>query len=282
MADELFNVIFRGEVLAGRNPAEVKARFAQLFKMDAAKAEGFFSGKPVVLKPNCDRATADKFKAVLEQAGAGVEIRAVAPAAQAAPSPATPQAAPPVAPRPQPAPAAPPAQQSAVQSATPPASAASVSSVAASAPPADSWSLSAAGSNLLRPNEINTPAAKDIDISHLAVVKPKLFSTEPEEPLEPARAVQAPSMNLSAYSVANVGEPLVPFEEFVPRELDLSEFVLDAVGADVLRPEERKEFVPANVDTSSMNIAPAGGDLGQIKPPEPPPPPSTEHLSVQK
>ena len=57
MADELFNVVFRGDIVSGHNLADVKARFAQLFKTDIAKVENFFAGRPVVLKANCDRAT---------------------------------------------------------------------------------------------------------------------------------------------------------------------------------------------------------------------------------
>jgi hypothetical protein len=57
---------------------------------------------------------------------------------------------------------------------------------------------------------------------------------------------------------------------------------LDAVGADVLREEEKQVFVPANIDTSGVDIAPAGSDMGQVKPPPAPPAPSTEHISLQK
>lgn len=271
MADELFNVIFRGDVLPGQNLAEVKARFAQLFKMDVAKAESFFSGKPVVLKPNCDRATADKFKAVLEQAGAMVEIRTVAPA--------QPVAAPP-APKPASAPAAPAPTASAVVSTSAPVSAATAAT--ATTATADPWSLSAVGSNLLKPGETPAVTPANIDTSHISLVKRNPFSTEDEEPLEPPRRVEAPKLDLSGLQLAAVGETLVEGEAFVPLELDLSALVLDEVGADVLRPEERREFVPANVDTSSMNLAAPGGDLGQIKPPPAPPAPSTDHLSIQK
>ena len=258
MADELFNVVFRGEILPGHNLADVKARFAQLFKMDAAKAEGFFGGKALALKANCDRATADKFKIVLEQAGAAVEIRAAA-APQTAPSPA-PEAKPVAA----------------------PAAVPSTPSATASTAPQNPWSLSAAGSNLLRPGETQSPVAAEINTSHLKIVKPKLFSDEPEEPLEPPRPVVQSNVNLSAYQLASVGEDLVPPKVFVPREIDLSELSLDAVGADVLREEEKQVFVPANIDTSGVDIAPAGSDMGQVKLPSAPPAPSTEHISLQK
>jgi hypothetical protein len=266
MADELFNVVFRGEILPGHSLADVKARFAQLFKMDLAKAENFFSGKPLALKANCDRATADKFKTVLEQAGAAVEIRAAA-TQTLAPQAATPAAQPVSAPAPQPA---------------APAAPAATAPVAASAAPQDSWSLSAAGSNLLRPSETQAPAPVEVDISHLKIVKPKLFSDEPEEPLEPPRPVVQSQVNLAAYQLAAAGEDLVPQKPFIPRDIDLSELSLDAVGADVLREEEKQVFVPVNIDTSGVDIAPAGSDMGQVKPPAAPPAPSTEHITLQK
>ena len=261
MADELFNVIFRGDIVPGHNVADVKVRFAQLFKTDPAKVEHFFAGKPVVLKANCDRATSDKFKTVLEQAGAIVEIRNAAPPAPAA-APAAPT---PVAPAP-------------VQAAAP----AAAPRPAPAAAPADPWSLSPAGAELLRPDEVVHAEPVKVDISQISVVKRNPFATDAEEPLEAERVVVPPALDLSGLKLGEVGETLVEFKEFVPREIDLTELSLDAPGADVLRPDERQAFVPANVDTSSMGIAPAGGDLGQIKPPPAPPPPSTDHISIQK
>jgi hypothetical protein len=90
------------------------------------------------------------------------------------------------------------------------------------------------------------------------------------------------NVNLSAYQLAAAGEDLVPQQAFVPRDIDLSELTLDEVGADVLREEEKHVFVPANIDTSGVDIAPAGSDMGQVKPPPAPAAPSTEHISLQK
>lgn len=252
MADELFNVIFRGDVLPGHNLADVKVRFGQLFKMDAAKVDSFFTGRPTVLKPNCDRATGEKFKAVLEQAGAIVEVKS-----------ASPQVVTPA-----------PAVSSAAKPSEPP--------VAAAAVPANPWSLSPGGANLLRPDEVVQPEPVKVDISQISLVKRNPFSTDAEEPLEADRSVPPPKLDLSGFNLAAVGEQLVPYEEFVPRELDLSELSIDAPGADVLREDERPIVVPVKVDTSGMDMAPPGDDLGQIKPPPAPPPPSTEHISVQK
>jgi len=265
MADELFNVIFRGDTVAGHNLADVKVRFAQLFKMDPAKVEGFFAGKPVVLKANCDRATGDKFKAALENAGAIVEVKSVAPAA-AVPTPV----------------AAPAAATSApvVTASTPVAPPQAAAQPAAE--PANPWSLAATGSDLVRADEINQAEPVQVDISKISVVKRNPFSADAEEPLEAAQQVSAPVLDLSGLQLGEVGETLVEFREFVPKDIDLSNLSLAAPGTDVLREDERQQFVPANVDTSGMDIAPAGGDLGQIKPPPPPPAPSTDHLSVSK
>ncbi len=276
MADELFNVVFRGDIVSGHNLADVKARFAQLFKTDIAKVENFFAGRPVVLKANCDRATGDKFRTVLEQAGAIVEIRPVAPPAAApAPAAAIPSAAAPAAS----AAAAKPASTPVPQSDAPAPRPTPASTPAA---PVDPWSLSPEGSDLLRPGEVTQPEAVKVDISHIALVKRNPFSTDAEEPLEADRSVPPPALDLSGLELGEVGETLVEFKEFVPRAIDLSELSLDAPGADVLREDERQVFVPANVDTSGMDIAPPGGDLGQIKPPPAPPAPSTEHISVSK
>ncbi|HSC75392.1 MAG TPA: hypothetical protein VLB90_04045 [Pseudomonadales bacterium] len=276
MSDQLFNVVFRGDIVAGHNLAEVKARFAQLFKTDLAKVENFFAGRPVVLKANCDRATGDKFRTVLEQAGAIVEIRPVAPPAAApAPIPAAASTAPP------PAPAAP--KPTAPAAAPAPVSAPRPAPVAAApAPSVNPWSLSPAGSDLIRADEVARAEPVKVDISSISLVKRNPFAADAEEPLEAARNVVAPAIDLSGLQVAAVGETLAEFEEFVPLEIDLSELSLDAPGADVLRENERPVVVPVKVDTSGMDIAPPGGDLGQIKPPPAPPAPATDHISVQK
>ena len=54
---------------------------------------------------------------------------------------------------------------------------------------------------------------------------------------------------------------------------------LAAPGSDVLRPEERRQVAPVEVDTDSLSIAPVGERLG----PEaatPPAPPATDDLSM--
>ena len=94
MSDARFNIVFSGELVAGADPAKVRENLAKVFKMDLAKVEALFSGKPVVIKKSADQATAMKFRAVLRQAGAQCEMvpleqpdDASAPASPAQPEP---------------------------------------------------------------------------------------------------------------------------------------------------------------------------------------------------
>lgn len=75
MSAEEFDIIFRGDIVLGHQLAEVKQRLQQLFKSDAERIDALFSGRPVPLKRNLDRATAEKYRDVLLKAGAQTDIR---------------------------------------------------------------------------------------------------------------------------------------------------------------------------------------------------------------
>ncbi len=68
-----FQVVFRGEVASGEDPAQVKRRFAELYRCEAETAEALFTGKPVVLHRGLSRARADGIRSTL--AAAGFEVR---------------------------------------------------------------------------------------------------------------------------------------------------------------------------------------------------------------
>lgn len=83
MAEGEYQVVFRGE-LTGEHPAEtVKQRLADLFGMPTGRIDALFSGKPVVVKKNVDRGTAERFEQTFRKAGAVCEIRAPDAAATA-------------------------------------------------------------------------------------------------------------------------------------------------------------------------------------------------------
>ncbi|MDO3386116.1 hypothetical protein QWI17_09740 [Gilvimarinus sp. SDUM040013] len=70
-----YDIIFRGDIVLGHSLNDVKQRLQQLFKADAAKIEALFTGRPVPLKRNLDEATARKYQAVLQKAGAEVSVK---------------------------------------------------------------------------------------------------------------------------------------------------------------------------------------------------------------
>jgi hypothetical protein len=65
-----FNLTFWGEILPGRDPKTVKARFAKLFDIrDAQRLEHFFSGEQIILRRNLDRKVAAEYYAKLRKLG---------------------------------------------------------------------------------------------------------------------------------------------------------------------------------------------------------------------
>ena len=74
MSDQLFEIAFFGQISAGANLDEVKARVGKMFNADEAKLAQLFSGKRIVIKKNIDQATAVKYKTALNRAGAECEI----------------------------------------------------------------------------------------------------------------------------------------------------------------------------------------------------------------
>lgn len=265
MAEQAVNVIFRGDIVLGQNLADVKARFAQLFKLPPEKLDAYFSGRPVALKKACDPATAEKFKQALNQIGCLVQIKPADEQTVASPAPAKPAAS-----------AAAPAPQTATpEAATPPAS---VSVASNSAAPAPAVAASAATQGQAAAAD---SAERIIDISHLSLVKRNPFSDEPEEPLEPARVVTPPVMDLSKYAVEGLHDGWLEAARDVPElDLDLSGIAVDELGADLLKPDEIPVVAPVVVDVSGISVASPGEDLGEIVKPAPPAAPDTSHLSL--
>jgi len=73
----VFEVVFQGKVTAGSDIQQVRQNLGRMFKADDAKLNALFSGKTVVIKSGLDKATADKYLAALNKAGAQAEIREV-------------------------------------------------------------------------------------------------------------------------------------------------------------------------------------------------------------
>ena len=87
-----FEIVFRGDLVAGHNILEVKQALQTQFNLNQTSVEKMFSGKPVVLKKGLAEAEAEKFRDAFQHAGAQVQLREVSePQPELMQAPATPQ-----------------------------------------------------------------------------------------------------------------------------------------------------------------------------------------------
>lgn len=69
MSKDRYDLVFQGEIIEGRDAAEVKKNVGQIFRMDEEKIESFFSGQSVKIKRNLDRETAMDYLSDLKKLG---------------------------------------------------------------------------------------------------------------------------------------------------------------------------------------------------------------------
>jgi hypothetical protein len=75
----MFQLIFKGECVAGTNPATARSNAQQLFKANDAQLDRMFSGKPVVIRNQLDEVEAEKYRALLQKHGMRSYVQAMAP-----------------------------------------------------------------------------------------------------------------------------------------------------------------------------------------------------------
>jgi len=271
---ELFNVVFRGDILPGHALPAVKAQMAQLFKLDEARLAAVFSGKPVVLKKDCDAATAEKLKAALTRVGADSEIKPSA----SVPAPVSP----PVSPPPKPV-----ATVAAAQPAVP---ARPVATVVAARPvtvvaPAPAVS---GGMKLAPVGPVMTEAERaalrkppvQVKTDHIGLEKrASSFMAADEKPA----VVKRPEIKAPDFGVAAAGGDILKENEkhvYEELDIDLSAFHVAELGADMLAEDEKMPLPVMEIEELNVDLAPVGSDLAQVKKAPPPPPPKTDHLKL--
>jgi hypothetical protein len=182
VSEEFYEVIFRGDLLAGQSVIEVKQRLAQLFNADATRIDQMFSGRPVVVKRNLDMETAERYQSTLLKAGALVDIR-----------PAT------------------------------------IDEVVSEEKPVDS---SNNDSGLTQGSE-----------------------PEPDQQTQLQSGKQV--LEDVDFGVAPAGSDVLSPEDkkdFTPVDVDTSSLTISEAGSDVLADEDKQDFVPREVDTSSLSV----------------------------
>ncbi len=83
---ESYNIYFAGELLPEHDASEVRARLAKLFNANDATLDKLFSGKRQLIKRDCDKATALKYKQAMEKAGAKPVVTRSGESAEAQPA----------------------------------------------------------------------------------------------------------------------------------------------------------------------------------------------------
>ncbi len=238
MSTPEFDIIFRGDIVFGHQLAEVKVRLQHLFKVDAAKVDSLFTGRPVPLKRKLDEATANKYRDVLLKAGAQVEVCASANSpANAASKPM-------------------PVRQGTVAS----------PSGNPSSPPANSpWTLAPVGADLLpadqRPPAV-APVAVNVSGLSLRAQDGNLLDAGELAP-EPVADVSVPDLVLAEVGATLSDDDHLPLPLL---EIELDDWEIADAGADLLLPDERPVVVPVVVGPVDFGLAPVGSDLGQLKP----------------
>ncbi len=69
-----FDIYFSGDILEGRNPAEVREAVGRIFKLSGDKLDALFAGKPRRIKKDLNVEQSGKFREVFRKAGALVQI----------------------------------------------------------------------------------------------------------------------------------------------------------------------------------------------------------------
>ena len=228
MADSDYKIVFAGQLVEGADPAEVRSNFAKLFKIEAARVEKLFSGNPVVIKKGFDEANARKYQAVLQKAGAIVELSAQSSATTTAATV-------------EPEPAAP-APEAATTSTPPPSSeaaSAASESPAKPEPAADEVPATTTGGSQTAADDVpaGPPVAPDFSVADPGVL---LVEHAP---------VAAANIDTNHLDMAEVGVTLVEHISMPEPEFDLKDLTLAPPGA-VLA--DAHDVPAAEYDTSAL------------------------------
>lgn len=149
-----FDVVFRGDIAPGQKIMDVRERVQKLFKADEQQLQRLFSGRPVTIRRDLDRAQAQQYQQALLQAGALVELK---PGPGGIATPETPVSAPKAG-------AAPERSHSSVAATETPAQ---------SQPEAgDEFTLAPVGADMLREEDRPLVEALEVDISGLSAEAP--------------------------------------------------------------------------------------------------------------
>lgn len=237
MDDQRFDLVFTGELVPGADLAEVKGNLSRLFKMDPARVELLFSGKPVVLKRGLDMDAAGKYRIAMKKAGARINTVANRQAtAKAAAEPGRTSTD----------------VSSRSQTEAQPAAGSNRAPTGATT----GLALTPMAGHLLKPEERTQPPGVQVQTAHLS-----LRPAGEELMDEDEREIQVPlPVSLQEWGIAPAGaDVLKPEERRQAVAVDV-----DTSGLDLAEPGDRleapKAAPPPPPDTSQFSLAETGPD----------------------
>lgn len=74
MSEPLYDIFFSGQIMQGRDPAEVRENIARIFKASPKQLEFLFSGSHAMVKQGLDQEAAVKYRVAFRDAGALVDV----------------------------------------------------------------------------------------------------------------------------------------------------------------------------------------------------------------
>ncbi|MEH6583538.1 MAG: hypothetical protein V7754_16500 [Halioglobus sp.] len=247
--------------------SQVRLKLATLFNADDATLDKLFSGTVQMLKRDCDKETALKYKAAMERAGARPIIRAGTETESSPP------------PEPKPAATLTAAQRIAQLAGEPDVAPVTGADTSESTPEEDEGDINLAppGAEVLRPDERQTPSSRDIDTSSIELLSTgtRLSDVGDEAPAAP---------DTSHLSMGDVGDT-IPTLDCIVEEVspDISEISLSPEGSD-FADCAATETTPADIDLSALDLAPSGADLlqAEYRADLETAPPTTDHLKLEE
>ena len=243
---ERYNVYFAGRLMDGHDLGSVREKLAKVFNLDQPTLDKLFSGKNQLIKSDCDKATALKYKVVMQRAGAEATINSLeSESKQANPAPTKMQTA---------------AEKIAALAATPVTGRLETAGLIAPASVTQQENttgiggigLAAPGTDVLHINERAAPISRNVDTSGLAL--DTLGQRLSQEPLLPPAMPDTSHLNM-----AQVGDtiPNLPPSR-APVSPNIDDLTLSPLGfdfSDCITLEEKSLLH----DLSALSLTPSNG-----------------------
>ena len=273
-----YNIYFAGQLLPGHELAAARAKLAKLFNANEQVLDKLFSGKAQLLKKDCDKSTALKYKQAMERAGAQAVIKTVA-SADAQP-PAAARSAPPAPPMEDKLTAA---ERIAALAAAPdagtyqsPEPTAAAQHDTTATPAANTVGLAPVGADVLRPEERPEPVSAQVDTTGLEVDNnaQRLSEAPPSPPPAPDTShMQMGEVGDDIPTLASNQEPLSPNTDALTLSPEGTDFA-DCAAPAAEQPE---------LDLSALDLAAQGSDVldQQYRRKDQATAPPTDHLSLE-